>query len=89
MIAVLKGAPDAMPTLPSVVSRVARFSYGVELGCPVVGVYPPLDRSVDRCYTNPDGREMVYRMYWYLKQVCKGEDSPMESKYITDKTGAE
>ncbi|KAK3391788.1 hypothetical protein B0T20DRAFT_488687 [Sordaria brevicollis] len=69
VIAVLKGASDSIPTLPSVVSRVSRFSYGVELGCPIDGVLnPPLDRSVDRCYTNPDGREMVYRMFWYLKQ---------------------
>ncbi|CCC12214.1 unnamed protein product [Sordaria macrospora k-hell] len=68
VIAVLKGTSDAIPTLPSVVSRVARFSYGVELGCPVDAVNPPLDRSIDRCYTNPDGREMVHRMFWYLKQ---------------------
>jgi len=56
-------------TMPSVVSRVSRFSYGVELGDPVPYADPPADRTRDTFYTEPDGIERVRRMTWYLRQV--------------------
>ena len=67
----------SLATMPAVVSRVSRFSYGVELGDLVSIANPPADRTKDTFYTEPDGSERVRRMRWYLKQVrCRTPTLP-------------
>lgn len=70
----LKGADDTISSMPAVVSRVSRFRYGIQFGH-VPGTLisidqPPDDRKTDFYYFDPDGRELVRRLTWYLKKVC-------------------
>jgi hypothetical protein len=78
VIAVLQSAFDPiaagsvvatyMSSMPSVVSRVARLSYGVAFGIPPSQAYPP-PTDDDEYYMDPDGTQRVRRMTWYLKKV--------------------
>ncbi len=56
--------------LPAVSSRISRWSYGVESGVTVGRASPPVNRAIDRTTIGPDGIEVVWRMRWYLNQVC-------------------
>ena len=73
VIAMLKGygGTDALSSrrMPSVVSRVSRFSYGVQSRQKILNVNPPYDPSKDREYYDPDGSKKIKRMRWYLKTV--------------------
>ena len=60
---------SALSIMPSVVSRVSRFSYGVEWGHRLSKVSPPVDRAKDTFYFDYDGEELVDRLCWYLKRV--------------------
>lgn len=69
----LKSTDDVIASMPVVVSRVARFSYGVQFGyspssLTTLGQVPG-DREKDEYYFDPDGTELVRRMTWYLKKV--------------------
>ncbi len=55
--------------MPSVVSRVARYHYGVRWGRRPQDATPKVDLQKDEFYTDPDGNRRVLRMDWYLKQV--------------------
>ena len=69
----LKSTDDVIPSMPVVVSRVARFSYGVQFGYSPSGLKKigqvPGSRKMDEYYFDPDGTELVRRMTWYLKKV--------------------
>lgn len=73
VIAVLKSTDDVIASMPVVVSRVARFSYGVQFGCSPSNLrrfgQAPEDRLLDGYYFGPDGTELVRRITWYLKKV--------------------
>lgn len=73
VIAVLKGTEDVIDSMPVVVSRVARFSYGVQFGYSPSNLkkfgQAPASRVLDEYYFDPDGTELVRRMTWYLKKV--------------------
>lgn len=69
----LESADDVIASMPVVVSRVARFSYGVQFGYSPNSLASfgqvPGDRGKDEYYFDPDGTELVRRMTWYLKKV--------------------
>ncbi|EGZ71801.1 hypothetical protein NEUTE2DRAFT_110759 [Neurospora tetrasperma FGSC 2509] len=73
VIAVLESTDDVIASMPVVVSRVARFSYGVQFGYSPNSLASfgqvPGDRGKDEYYFDPDGTELVRRMTWYLKKV--------------------
>ncbi|EGO57912.1 hypothetical protein NEUTE1DRAFT_81948 [Neurospora tetrasperma FGSC 2508] len=72
VIAVLESTDDVIASMPVVVSRVARFSYGVQFGYSPNSLASfgqvPGDRGKDEYYFDPDGTELVRRMTWYLKK---------------------
>ncbi|OAA54523.1 Heat shock protein Hsp70 [Niveomyces insectorum RCEF 264] len=58
-------------SLPANDVRIARYSYGVEIGVPLARAFPPVElgaEGVDRISTEPDGQQRVWRMQWYLEQ---------------------
>ncbi len=72
----LQNKPDAVvASMPVVQSRVARLSYGIQLGSVPSHVSPPIDRQRDVFYKDLDGEERVMRMKWHLQKVRRPQKS--------------
>lgn len=55
--------------LPEVTSRRSRYSYGIAVRCSIEYL-DDFDEEKDEVETDAEGRNVTYRMKWYLVKVC-------------------
>jgi hypothetical protein len=56
-------------SLPEVTSRRSRYSYGIAVRCSIEYL-DDFDKDKDEVEIDAEGRNVTYRMKWYLVKVC-------------------
>lgn len=62
-------------SLPEVTSRKSRYSYGIAVRCSVEFL-DDFDKDKDEVEIDAEGRNVTYRMKWYLVKVCDTNELP-------------